>query len=402
MRAYERLLKYVQVWTTSDGASRKHPSADREFDLARMLVEELNAMGIKAEVDDKCYVYAVIPATPGYEDKKAIGFISHVDTVAEASGKDVHPVVHEKYDGKPIVLKGRTIDPEMFPFLKNMVGETIITADGTTLLGADDKAGVAEIMTMAERIMSSDFPHGKICIGFTPDEEIGEGADFFDIKKFGADYAYTVDGDDAGGIEYENFNAASASIHIEGFSVHPGSAKGVLVNASNVAMEYDSLIPKDERPENTEGREGFYHVSHISGETATADISYILRDHDWNKLTEKKEMMQKAADILNKKYGEGTATVKIRDSYRNMIEMIKPHFHLIENARKAVRAVGLEPIEKPVRGGTDGARLSWEGLPCPNLGTGGFNFHGEYELASAERMDKVVDILMNIIGLYAE
>ena len=402
MRAYERLLKYVKVWTTSDGSSGKHPSADREFDLARILVKELQDMGIKAEVDDKCYVYAVIPATKGYEDKASIGFIAHVDTVEEASGKDVKPIVHENYDGKPIVLKGRTIDPEVFPFLKKMVGETIITADGTTLLGADNKAGVAEIMTMAERIVNSDIPHGRICIGFTPDEEIGQGADFFDIKKFGADFAYTVDGDDAGGIEYENFNAASASIHIEGFSVHPGAAKGVLVNASNVAMEYDSLIPKNERPENTEGREGFYHVSHISGETATADISYILRDHDWDKLTEKKEMMQKAADIINKKYGEGTATVKIRDSYRNMIEMVKPHFHLIENARKATRAVGLEPIEKPVRGGTDGARLSWDGLPCPNLGTGGFNFHGEYELASAERMDKVVDIIINIIKLYSE
>ena len=405
MRAYERLLNYVKVWTTSDSESGTHPSTMRQFDLAHQLVQELKDLGLAdARVDEHCYVYATLPATPGQESAKPLGFISHMDTTDDASGENVNPQIHPNYDGGKVVLPatGAVLDPAVFPFLTEMKGQTLITTDGSTLLGADDKAGVAEIMTMLERIIAEKRPHGKLCIGFTPDEEIGEGADLFDIPGFGADFAYTVDGGDAGDIEYENFNAAAATVTIHGFSVHPGSAKDTMINASNVAMEFHSALPVMARPETTEGRQGFYHLCQMYGDVTTAKLGYILRDHDAAKLQFKKDNMQDIADYLNGKYGAGTVEVEIKDSYRNMLEKIKPHFHLIETARKAVRMAGLEPVEVPVRGGTDGATLSWNGLPCPNLGTGGFNFHGVCECTTVERMDRCTEIVLNIISLYAE
>ena len=404
MRAYERLIRYAQVYTTSDPDSQTCPTTARQFDLAYKLVEELKNIGVSdARVDEFCYVYGTIPATHGCEDKPAIGLIAHMDTAPDASGENVKPMLHENYDGCDLTLPGGTVlSVKKFPFLSAMKGETLITSDGTTLLGADDKAGIAEIMTAAERLIGSNIPHGKICIGFTPDEEVGSGADRFDVTGFGARYAYTVDGGDVGGIEYENFNAASAVVEIKGFSVHPGESKDTMINASNVAFEFHGAIPAMERPEHTAGREGFYHLTDMSGDVSSAKLEYILRDHDAAKLEYKKETMYHIADCLNGKYGEGTVAVTIKDSYQNMAEMIKPHFHLVETASEAIRMVGLEPEMVPVRGGTDGARLSWMGLPCPNLGTGGFNFHGTAECITAERMDKAVEILLNIVQLYAK
>ena len=405
MRAYERLLRYARVYTTSDPHSGTHPSSQRQFDLARMLVDEMKELGIEdAAVDEHCYVYGTIPAAPGYENQPALGLIAHMDTVSDASGENVSPVIHENYDGQDVVLPGTgaVMKVSTFPFLASLKGETLITSDGTTLLGADDKSGIAEILTAAETVLQQNLPHGKLCIGFTPDEEIGEGADLFDLDRFGADFAYTVDGGDVGGIEYENFNAASATVTIHGLSVHTGSAKNAMINASNVAMEFHMALPLMARPETTEGRQGFFHLCQMYGDVNEAKLGYILRDHDASRLEEKKEEMLQLADWLNSRYGEGTVTVELKDGYRNMIEKIKPHFHLVENARTAIRMAGLEPEEIPVRGGTDGAVLSWKGLPCPNLGTGGFNFHGVYECTTAERMDKAAEVLLNIIGLYAD
>lgn len=403
MRAYERLLKYAMVHTTSDPDSESCPSTANQFDLAKMLADELLAVGVAdARVDEYCYVYGSIPASAGCEDKPSLGLIAHMDTAPDASGENVKPILHENYDGCDLVLPGgTTLSVEKFPFLKSMTGGTLITSDGTTLLGADDKAGVAEIMTVVEQLLSSDKPHGKVCVAFTPDEEIGRGADKFDITGFGADFAYTVDGGDVGGIEYENFNAASAVVEITGFSVHPGDSKNKMINAANVAMEFHTALPVLERPEHTEGREGFYHLTDMHGDVSSAKLEYILRDHDAAKLEHKKQTMQHIAKCLNEIYGNGTVKLQIKDNYRNMIEKIKPHFHLVETAKNAIRMAGLEPEEVPVRGGTDGATLSWMGLPCPNLGTGGFNFHGTAECITAERMDKAVEILLNIIELYA-
>ena len=403
MRAYERLLNYVRVYTTSDPESGTHPSAAREFDLAHQLVEELKALGVEdARVDEHCYVYGSLPATPGCEDKPALGLIAHMDTAPDASGENVNPILHESYDGSDVTLPatGMVMKVSAFPFLASMKGETLITTDGTTLLGADDKAGVAEIMTAVETVLEKGLPHGKLCIAFTPDEEIGEGASLFDIPGFGADFAYTVDGGDAGSVEYENFNAAAATVTIHGFSVHPGSAKDTMINASNVAMEFHAALPAFSRPEHTEGREGFFHLTSMQGDVTTAHLGYIVRDHDAAKFAARKAQMQHIAACLNDRYGAGTVELDIKDSYYNMLEKIQPHFHLVENARKAIRAAGLEPIETPVRGGTDGATLSYMGLPCPNLGTGGFNFHGPCECITAEKMDQGVEILLNLVELY--
>ena len=405
MRAYERLLRYARVYTTSDPASGTHPSSERQFDLARLLVDEMKEMGIEdAAVDEHCYVYGTIPATPGCEGRPALGLIAHMDTAPDAPGENVQPVIHENYDGKDVVLPGTgaVLKVSTFPFLASMKGETLITSDGTTLLGADDKSGVAEILTAAETVLREGTPHGKLCIAFTPDEEIGEGADLFDIPRFGADFAYTVDGGDVGGIEYENFNAASATVTIRGLSVHPGSAKNTMINASNVAMEFHMALPLMARPETTEGRQGFYHLCQMYGDVNEAKLGYILRDHDAACLEYKKSELLQIAAWLNSRYGAGTVTVEIKDGYRNMIEKIKPHFHLVETARTAIRMAGLDPEEIPVRGGTDGAVLSWKGLPCPNLGTGGFNFHGVFECTTVERMDKAAQVLLNIIHLYAQ
>ena len=403
MRAYERLIRYAMVHTTSDPESETCPSSPFQFDLANLLVAEMKALGISdAFADEHCYVYGTIPATAGCEEKPALGLIAHMDTSPDASGENVKPVLHENYDGQEITLpNGTVLSVDRFPFLRSMKGETLITSDGTTLLGADDKAGVAEILTAAEQLIQSGKPHGKVCIAFTPDEEIGRGADKFDIPGFGADFAYTVDGGDVGSIEYENFNAAAARVEIKGFSVHPGSSKDTMINASNVAMEFHMALPAMERPEHTEGREGFYHLTDMQGDVSNAKLDYILRDHDLSKLEEKKSTMEHIAHRLNERYGDGTVTLHLKDNYRNMIEQIKPHFHLVETANEAIRMASLEPVTVPVRGGTDGATLSWMGLPCPNLGTGGFNFHGCAECTTAERMDKATEILLNIIELYA-
>lgn len=402
-RAYERFLNYVKIHTTSDEESGLHPSFKGEFDLAHVLVDELKELGMSGvRVDEHCYVYAYLPATPGYENATKLGFIAHMDTSPEASGKDVKPVIRKDYDGSDIVLEGTgdILSVSRFPELKDFIGDTIITTDGTTLLGADDKAGVAEIMTAMDTIITENIPHGEIWVGFTPDEEIGEGADFFDLKNFGATYAYTVDGGDVNALEYENFNAAGAEIAIKGVSVHPGSAKDIMVNAALVGMELHSLLPEAMRPEHTEGYEGFFHLTSFTGQVSSAKMSYIIRDHDHDLFESKKVMLQDAVAAINKKYGDGTVTLTIKDSYYNMLEKIKPHMHLIENARLALKKAGLNPIDVPVRGGTDGARLSYDGLPCPNLGTGGCNFHGTYECCSIDKMDKAVEIILNLIEIY--
>lgn len=404
MKAYERFLNYIKVHTTSDEESGLHPSFPGEFDLADMLKCELDDLGLmNVRVDEHAYVYAYLPATKGYENAKKLAFIAHMDTSPEASGKDVKPIIRKNYDGKDIVLEGskNVLSLERFPELKDFIGDTIITTDGTTLLGADDKAGIAEIMTVFETIKDQKLPHGELWVAFTPDEEIGEGTDYFDLENFGADYAYTVDGGDVNAIEYENFNAAGAEITIKGISVHPGSAKNIMVNALRVAYELDDKLPKHERPEHTEGYEGFFHLTSLSGTTSSAKMSYIIRDHNMDKFKEKKALMEQAVAAINEKYGENTAVLDMKDSYYNMLEKIKPHMHLIENARIALKKAGLSPIDVPVRGGTDGARLSYDGLPCPNLGTGGANFHGTYECCSIEKMDKAVEILLNLVEIYS-
>lgn len=403
MRAYERFLDYAKIYTTSDDHSATHPSTARQFDLARLLEQQMKELGLQdVRVDENCYVYGVLPATPGLEDKPAIGLIAHMDTAPDAPGENVKPQVIENYDGGDVLFTGtgEYMRVAQFPELANWKGQTLITADGTTLLGADDKAGIAEILTAVERLRKEDIAHGKVCVAFTPDEEVGEGADLFDVKGFGADYAYTVDGGDVGELEYQNFNAASAFVTIHGFSVHPGSAKDLMKNAQNIAMELHAMLPADERPEHTEGTEGFYHLCEMSGTVSEAKLEYIIRDHDMEKFTARKAAMTAAADAINAKYGAGTAVLELKDSYYNMEQEILPHYHLIENAQLAVKQAGLEPKIVPIRGGTDGARLSFMGLPCPNLGTGGFNFHGPCEYITAEKMDKSVEILLNILSIY--
>ncbi len=405
MRAYERFLEYVKVHTTSSEESGLHPSFKGEFDLAYKLKDELTALGLKdARVDEHAYVYAWLPATESYENSVKMGFIAHMDTSPEASGENVKVMLRPNYDGKDIVLEGsgELLSVSRFPELKSYIGDTLITTDGTTLLGADDKAGIAEILTAMEIIINENIPHGELWVAFTPDEEIGEGADFFDLDNFGADYAYTIDGGDVNALEYENFNAAAAHIDVKGVSVHPGSAKDIMVNALNVAMELHMLLPEKMRPEHTEDYEGFFHLCNLEGQVSFAKMDYIIRDHSMELFEQKKILITDAVSTINRRYGEGTATLVLKDSYYNMLEKIKPHMHLIENARKALISAGLVPVDVPVRGGTDGARLSYEGLPCPNLGTGGCNYHGPFECCSVEKMDKAVEIILNIIKIYSE
>ena len=403
MRAYERMLNYIKIWTTSDSSSESVPSTSRQFDLAKLLVEEMKKLGIEdAHVDDKCYVYGTLPAKKGYEDKTKLGFIAHLDTSEDMSGQNVNPQIIENYDGKDINLgeSGRVIKVSDFEHLKDFKGRTLITTDGTTLLGADDKAGIAEIMTAIEIIQKENIPQGKISIGFNPDEEIGTGAHNFDVKKFAADFAYTVDGGLEGQIEYENFNASSALFEIKGINVHPGSAKDIMVNSQLIAMEINSMIP-NETPANTEGYEGFYHLIESLGTVEYSKLNYIVRDHDAEKFEERNKFLKNIEKTINEKYGEDTVTLTIKEQYRNMKEKIEPCMHLIENAKKATKAVGLEPTVDAIRGGTDGAQLSFKGLPCPNLGTGGAAYHGVYEHISVEGMDKVVDILVELVKIYA-
>lgn len=405
MRAYERFLNYVPVWTTSDETSDTVPSADRELVLARMLVEEMKGLGIAdARVDDKGYVYGHIPATPGCEDKPSLGLVAHMDTVADASGENIKPQIIENYDGKDVVLKGSgdILKVDEFPYLAELKGRTLITTDGTTLLGADDKAGIAEILTVAEEIIKEGLPHGKICIGFTPDEEIARGAKHFDVEGFGADYAYTLDGDEEGEIQFENFNASTAFITIHGVSVHTGSAKDVMVNSQTIATEIHQMLPVNERPETTEGYEGFYHLVSVQGNVTTTKMKYFIRDFDRRSFDARAQKLRDIAEEMNKKYGEGKVEVEIVESYYNMREKIEPCVQLIDYAKAAIEHAGITPIVSPVRGGTDGARLSFKGLPCPNLGTGGHAFHGVFEHITVEGMDKAVLIVKDIIRQFAE
>lgn len=405
MKAYERLLKYVAVHTKSDDESESVPSAKRQFNLANMLVEEMKGIGIEgAHVDDMCYVYGTIPATKGYEARPAIGFIAHMDTAPDFNGENVRPRIIKDYDGGEVVLgeSGRSLRPAEFPHLKSLAGRTLIVTDGTTLLGADDKAGVAEIMTAAERIINGGIPHGKLCLAFTPDEEVGRGADHFDVSHFGADFAYTVDGGQENIIEYENFNAAACRVEINGFNVHPGSAKNTMINALLVGCEFNSMLPSGETPRDTEGYEGFFHLCEMKGSVEHAVMDYIIRDHSAEIMTARKATLRHIEKLLNEKYGEGTVKVTLKDQYLNMVEKIKPCFHLIENACEAVRELGMESLTEPIRGGTDGARLSFMGLPCPNLGTGGYAYHGPYEHITVEGMDLATEVILGIVKRYAK
>ncbi len=403
MRAYERLLNYVVIHTTSDENSDTVPSTKRQFDLANLLVKEMKDLGIEdASVDENCYVMGHVPATKGCENAPRIGFIAHLDTAPDSSGENVHPVIHENYDGKDVELgNGRVLTTELFPHLKDLKGRTLITTDGTTLLGADDKSGIAEIMTMVEELEKQNIPHGKICIAFTPDEEIGHGASLLDLEKFDADFGYTIDGGPENEIEYENFNAAKAVFKVRGISVHPGDAKNRMINAALVACEISSMLPSAETPAHTEDREGFYHLTDINGDVENAKIEYIIRDHDSSLFNAKLETLRKIEKILNEKYGVGTVTLSITEQYRNMIEKIRPHIHIVETAKKCVADQGLVVKDVPIRGGTDGAQLSFRGLPCPNLGTGGYAFHGPFEHITAEGMDLVVGIICSIVKSYA-
>ena len=405
MRAYERFLNYVKIHTTRDEDSQDTPSSKRQFDLGNLLVQELEKLGVSdVRMDDKCYVYGKIPAAKGMEQVPALGFIAHMDTAPDYSGQHVMPQIINDYNGEDVNLgeSGQVLSAKTFPHLKKLKGRTLITSDGTTLLGADDKAGIAAIMTMAEEILNEKMPHGTICIGFTPDEEIGRGADHFDIENFGADFAYTVDGGAENEIEYENFNAACAAAAIRGLSVHPGSSKNTMINASLVAMEFNAMLPFGDTPRNTEGYEGFFHICDMKGNVSEASLEYIIRDHDASMFEARLNTMRHIEKLLNEKYGSGTVTLTIQEQYRNMKEKIEPCMHLIENAKKAVLSIGLTPVTVPIRGGTDGARLSYMGLPCPNLGTGGYGFHGPFEHITAEGMDASVKILKEIVRLYTE
>lgn len=404
MRAYERLLNYVVIHTTSDEKSDTVPSTKRQFDLANLLVKEMKDLGIEdASVDENCYVLGHVPATKGCENAPKIGFIAHLDTAPDSSGENVHPIIHENYDGKDVDLgNGRVLTTELFPHLKDLKGRTLITTDGTTLLGADDKSGIAEIMTMVEELEKQNIPHGKICIAFTPDEEIGHGASLLDLEKFDADFGYTVDGGPENEIEYENFNAAKAVFTVRGISVHPGDAKNRMINAALVACEISSMLPSAETPAHTEDREGFYHLTDINGDVENAKIEYIIRDHDASLFNAKLETLRKIEKILNEKYGEGTVALSVTEQYRNMIEKIRPHIHIVETAKKCIADQGLAVKDVPIRGGTDGAQLSFRGLPCPNLGTGGYAFHGPFEHITAEGMDTVVNIISSIVKSYSE
>ena len=404
VRAYERLLRYAVINSTSHEDLEGTPTGEGEFELARLLATEMEALGMTdVFVDEHAYTYGFLPPTPGYELKKAIGFIAHLDTVDDCGGTDTHPQVIKNYDGNPIPLgtSGRILDPQAFPHLKECLGKTILTTDGTSVLGADDKAGIAEIMTLCQRLINDGIPHGKICVCFTPDEEIGHGAALLDLEKFGADLAYTVDGSVPGEIEYETFNAAAARLTAHGISVHPGDARGKMINAMKVIMEANAMLPDQEVPERTQDREGFYHLTGARGSVSEASADYILRDHDAAKIAERKQKMQEIARALNEKYGDGTVACVIKDQYRNMAEVMADYPEVIDAARKAIQASGLTPSSRPVRGGTDGAQLSFRGLPCPNLGTGGYAYHGFYEYAVAEEMDRCVEILLQLVREYA-
>lgn len=397
----DRFLRYVAFDTASNPDSQSQPSTNKQFALLEQLRKELQDMGVEqVEVDKNGYLMATIPSNID-KDIPAVGFISHVDTSPDAPGCGIRPRIVENYDGRTIILneaKGIELNPEEFPELKDYIGQTIITTDGTTLLGADDKAGVAEIMSAAEYIMEHpDFRHGEIKIGFTPDEEIGRGVDRFDVARFGAQYAYTMDGGAIGELEYENFNAAGAKVHIQGRNIHPGYAKDKMLNAILIGTEFNDMLPAWQRPEYTEGYEGFIHITKFTGVVEEADIQYIIRDHDFELFERKKMMLRQCADFINAKYGAGVVTVDIKDQYYNMKKQVEPHYHIIEKAVKAMEDAGVKPNIRPIRGGTDGARLSFMGLPCPNIFAGGLNFHGKYEYVPVQSMEKATEVILNII-----
>ena len=401
----DRFLRYVAVDTMSNEDSETQPSAEKELNLLRMLRDELVGLGVEATLDEWGYVMASIPSNVE-EAVPAIGFIAHVDTSPDASGADIKPQIIPDYDGSDVPLKGvpgLVLAVGDFPELLAHKGETLITTDGTTLLGADDKAGVAEIMSAVQYIVEHpEFKHGKICIGFTPDEEIGRGVVKFDVERFGADYAYTMDGGEVGELEFENFNAASASLHVQGRNVHPGYAKGKMLNAIRIAEEFDALLPPSQKPEYTEGYEGFLHIIGFKGTVEESDVTYIIRDHDSVKFEALKKTMRDCEAFINARYGTGTAVLTIKDQYRNMRELVEPHYQIVEKAVKAMEMAGIKPHIQPIRGGTDGANLSFKGLPCPNIFAGGLNFHGKFEWVTVENMEKAEAVILNIIKLYAD
>ena len=404
----ERFLRYVQFDTQSDENSNASPSTAKQHELAKALAAELKEMGAKEVTYDKkhCYVYATIPATKGFETAPTLGFIAHMDTSPAVTGANVKPRLIKKYDGKDIVLNKKkqiVMKVEEFPELKELAGESLIVTDGTTLLGADDKAGVSEIMTMADFILRyPEIGHGKIRVAFTPDEEIGMGPAYFDVKLFGADFAYTVDGGALGELEYENFNAASGKLTVHGRNTHPGSAKGKMINSILIAQEFQSLLPTFENPMYTEGYEGFIHLDGIRGNVEETSCDYIIRDHDKKLFEKKKETFVRCAEFLNQKYGEGTVDAQVTDSYYNMRDVLGPHMHLVDNAVAAMEELGIEPKVVPIRGGTDGARLSFMGLPCPNLCTGGANYHSRFEYAHVQGMEKTTELLIRLVEIYAK
>jgi len=405
MTVLERFLNYVVVETTSDPYAENFPSTKSQLDFGHTLMEEMKELGLTDVTQDEYgYVFGTIPSTvPDYKGK-ILGLIAHMDTAPAASGKNIKPRVIKNYDGAEIVLNAEkkiVMKPEDFPSLKQYVGQDLVVTDGLTLLGGDDKAGVAEIMTAAEYLINHpEIPHGPIRVGFTPDEEVGQGADYFDIKKFGADFAYTVDGGECGELEYENFNAASVFVDFTGLSIHPGSAKNKMINALLLAMEFQGMMPEAQKPEHTEGREGFIHLESLEGSVEHASSEYIVRDHDFDLFKKKKEYMQRAADYMNVKYGEGTVSLRMEDSYYNMRQQIEPHYFLIENVLKVYEKLDIEPKIQPIRGGTDGSRLSFMGLPCPNLGTGGHNFHGHFEYVCVQSMEKCVQVLIELVKTF--
>ncbi|MBQ4299818.1 MAG: peptidase T [Bacteroidales bacterium] len=401
----DRFLRYVAIDTQSDENSESQPSTAKQLNLLRLLRDELEAFGVEATLDEYGYVMASIPSNLDHE-VPSVGFIAHVDTAPDAPGDGIKPQIIKNYDGGEIPLKGvpgLSLRPSEFPEMLHYKGQTLITTDGTTLLGADDKAGVAEIMDAVQYIVAHpEFKHGPIKIGFTPDEEIGRGVVKFDVKRFGADYAYTMDGGEIGELEFENFNAASAKIHIQGCNVHPGYAKGKMRNAILIGQELCALLPVSERPEYTQDYEGFFHLISFKGEVEQADFAYIIRDHDRARFEERKALMVKVVDFINSKYGAGTAVLVLKDSYYNMREQVEPHYHIVEKAVKAMEMAGVKPKIQPIRGGTDGANLSFKGLPCPNIFAGGLNFHGKMEFVPLESMEKASAVILNLVSLFAE
>lgn len=400
MKAYERFLTYVKVHTASAEDTEQTPTTARQFDLTHLLAEEMRTLGMEDVYEDEhAYVYGFIPASEGLEDKPCVGFIAHLDTIPDFSGENVKPQLIENYDGGDVALgdSGRVLSAEKFPHLQSLKGQTLITTDGTTVLGADDKAGIAAVMTACERVLAEKLPHGRIAVCFTPDEEVGHGAALLDLERLGADFAYTVDGEELNEINYETFNAAAAKWEINGFNIHPGDAKDRMINACLVAMEINAMLPSGEVPAKTEDHEGFFHLTDMSGNVEKASLSYIIRDHDAGSFEAKKRTLRLIEKLINAKYGEGTAKLTIKEQYRNMAERLGERMEIVEMVKRAILREGMEPVTTPIRGGTDGAQLSFRGLLCPNIGTGGYCFHGPYEHITVEHLETAARIVLNLI-----